>query len=55
MLSLILSALIEASDPLCREVRDVMLEFGATQEEVITLVGKCEGINNPELKEQDNA
>ncbi len=55
MLSLILSALIEASDPLCREVRDVMLEFGATQEEVIRVVGRCEGINNPELKDQDNA
>ena len=55
MISLVLLLVIEASDPLCREVRDVMLEFGATQEEVIRLVGKCEGINNPELKEQDNA
>ncbi len=55
MFSLILSVIIEASDPLCREVRDVMLEFGATQEEVIGLVGRCERINNPELKDQDNA
>ena len=55
MISLFLSLVIEASDPLCREVRDVMLEFGATQDEVRRLVGKCERINNPELKRQDNA
>lgn len=55
MLALLLSFMVEASHPLCREVRDVMLEFGATEKEVRQLVGKCERINNPELKEQDNA
>lgn len=53
---MLLALLLAASVPFsCNEIRDILNEGGMTPTEVREIVGRCEAINNPEPKNQNDA
>lgn len=55
IIALLFLANVVTTNPLCEEVRVVMMEFGATQKEQDDTIRRCNAINNPELEDQNDA